>query len=217
MLGVLADHVVLRGGQRGRLLQDRVRHRQLADVVQQGPDGQVAQSCRRQAEFLAHRHRAQRHLARVFGRVGVLLGQAGEQHPYRRPEEGIRRGHKLGRAEVAGQRPALCAAVEIECDRHRHHADSDQLEARARATSRARASPSAARAPARWPARPSPQRRAGRRGGASAGRCARRAARARDRSPRPAPASRSLRGCPAPARTAPGPKRGSRRRRGRRS
>ena len=53
LLGVTLDHVVLVLIERPRLVQDRVRNRELADVVDQPADRERAQTTRRQAEQLA--------------------------------------------------------------------------------------------------------------------------------------------------------------------
>src|SRR5690242_17280342 len=62
--------------ERLRLLENAVRHRQLADVVDEAADGERTQPARRQAEELSDLDRQQCDAPRVLFRVCVLLRQA---------------------------------------------------------------------------------------------------------------------------------------------
>jgi hypothetical protein len=53
--------------ERARLREDLVRHRQLADVVQEPADRELAETGRGDAELLSHRHGEQRDPAGVAG------------------------------------------------------------------------------------------------------------------------------------------------------
>jgi len=78
-VGVPLDHGELVVLERPGLLQDRVRHRELADVVQQPADRELTQTGGRQPELLADLDGAQRDPARVLVGRRVLLVQAREQ------------------------------------------------------------------------------------------------------------------------------------------
>ena len=121
------DDVELVVRQRARLLQDLVRHRELAHVVEQPADRELAKPHRRQPELLADLDRPQRHAAGVLRRVVVLVREPHEQRPNRRAHERIGRAHQLAGAEVAGQRARLRAAVKVERHRHADQPDADQL------------------------------------------------------------------------------------------
>ena len=75
-LGVLLDDVVLVVVERARLLQDRLRDRELADVVQEPADREAAQARGGEAELLADLDRERRDAARVLLRRGVLDARA---------------------------------------------------------------------------------------------------------------------------------------------
>src|SRR5581483_48500 len=75
-LGVPPDDAELGVGQGCRLLQDLVRDRELADVVEEPADRQVAEPVRWQAELLADLNGTQRDPSRVFFRRAVLVREA---------------------------------------------------------------------------------------------------------------------------------------------
>ena len=121
--------VVLGIGERPGLLQDRVRHRQLADVVEEAADGEVAESLGRQPELVADLCRAECDPARVLLRVRVLLGELDEERADVRPEKRLGLGDEVGAAEVSEQRPrARDSAAQIVRDGEAHGRDPDDLE-----------------------------------------------------------------------------------------
>ncbi len=79
---MLLDEVELRLGERAGTLENRVGDAQLADVVQEPADGEIAKALRRETELLADLHRAQGDAARVLFRVLVLLDQVDEKRAH---------------------------------------------------------------------------------------------------------------------------------------
>ena len=65
-LGVSLDHGELVVSQCGRLLQDPLGYRELADVVQEPTDRERSEVSRWKTELLADLHRAERNAARVL-------------------------------------------------------------------------------------------------------------------------------------------------------
>ena len=119
--GVAPDLRELVVVERARLAEDLQRHRQLADVVQQAADGEVAAQRGGQLELLADAGGEQRDAARVLGGGRVPLGQPDQQRAHARAEEGLRGGDQLGRRQVAHERARRAAAREVE-----HGRDADQ-------------------------------------------------------------------------------------------
>ncbi len=127
----VAHHdVELRARQRTRLLEDRVRHRQLPDVVEEAADREVAESLGRQSQLVADLRSAQCDPARVLLRVRVLLGELDEERTDVRPEEHLGVGHEVGALEISEQWPrASDPAAQVVRDGEAHRGDPDDLEA----------------------------------------------------------------------------------------
>src|SRR6187549_293700 len=85
--GMALDDVHLGVGQATRLGEDRVGRRELADVVQQPGEREVAQAARRESEVLTDLHRPLRDAARVLLGRDVLGLQPPHQHAHPRAEE----------------------------------------------------------------------------------------------------------------------------------
>ena len=83
------DLVELLVGEPARLVEDLVRHRQLAHVVQQAAERELAQTPLRQAEPLANRDRERGDPAGVALGRRVLLAQPDEQRADAAAEEGL--------------------------------------------------------------------------------------------------------------------------------
>ena len=90
-------------GERPGLLQDRVRHRELADVVQETPDREVAKTLGREPELVADLRRTQCNAARVLFGVRVLLRELDEERADVRSEKRLGLGDEIGAAEVSEQ------------------------------------------------------------------------------------------------------------------
>ena len=120
---------VLRVVERPGLLEDRVGDGELADVVEQAADREVAEVALREAEALADLHRPERDPARVLLGVGVAPAELDRERADVRAEEALLGVHELGRVEVAGERPRLDAACEVERDRDADDEDAVELEA----------------------------------------------------------------------------------------
>ena len=103
--------------ERARLLQDLVGNGELADVVQEAADRQLAQARCGDAELLPHLDREQRDAAGVTLGVLVLRGQEARQRADLRAEVGLFRRDELGAAEVARERPGRRGAIEVCSDR----------------------------------------------------------------------------------------------------
>jgi hypothetical protein len=127
---MLSDNGELVLRERSGLAQDLVGHAQLADVVEQAPEREIAQAFRRQPELVADLDGAESDTARVLLRVRVLLGEGDEQRADVRAEERLLFGDEIGALEVTEQRARpRRAAAEIEGDGESHGGDSDDLEA----------------------------------------------------------------------------------------
>ena len=128
-LGVSLDHGELVLSQRGRLLQDPLGHRQLADVVQEPTDRERPQVSGWKTELLADLHRAERNAARVLlGRL-VLFCEPLQQRMHPSVEERLLFRHELRGTEVADERARLNRAVEVDGDCDSDDRDARQLEA----------------------------------------------------------------------------------------
>ena len=98
---VSADDGELVLGERAGLPQDLVGHAQLADVVEQATEGEIAQALRRQPELVADLHGPKSDAPGVLLRIRVLLGESDEQRADVRAEEGLLLGDEVGSLEVA--------------------------------------------------------------------------------------------------------------------
>jgi hypothetical protein len=114
--------------ERARLPQDRIGYRELAHVVQQSPDRETAQPCRRETESLAHLDREGSDAASVLLRRRVFLGQSDHQRANASAEVGLLRRHDLDGAQVARKRTRAATTVEVEHGRRTDHCDPDHLE-----------------------------------------------------------------------------------------
>ena len=90
--------------QRGRLLQDAARHRELPDVVKKPTDRKRAQLPRREPELLADLYRAHGDTSGVLLRRFVLLREALHQCVYTCPEERFLFRNELRGSKVADER-----------------------------------------------------------------------------------------------------------------
>ena len=116
--------------QRTGLLEDLVRHTQLADVMEQAAEREVAQSLGREPELVADLDRSEGDAAGVLFRVRVLLGQGDEQSANVRAQERLLLRDEVGALQVAEQRAgAGGAAPEVERDGEADGRDADDLEA----------------------------------------------------------------------------------------
>src|SRR5207302_1614106 len=88
-VGVPLDDGIFLVVEGARLLQDRVRDRELPDVVYESPDRKRPQPAGREAEGFTDLNCKKRDATRVLRRVLVLLGEAHSQRPYMRTEEGL--------------------------------------------------------------------------------------------------------------------------------
>ena len=79
-------------------------------------------------ELLADLHRAQRDAARVPLRVRVLVGEAHSQRAHVRAEEDVLRGDEIRAAQVAGKRPRLRGAREVDRDGDADEQDPVELD-----------------------------------------------------------------------------------------
>ena len=131
---VAADDVELLVGQRAGLVEDRVRDRELAHVVQQAAEREQAQAVGRQVEPLADPHGQRRHAARVTLGRAVLLGQAQHQRVHAAAEEGLLVGDEVLGVQVADQRQRRGRVAQVERRRDADEPDAGDLEARARPT-----------------------------------------------------------------------------------
>ena len=103
--------------------------RELADVVQEPADREVAQSFGREPELVADLYRAESDAARVLLRVLVLLREFDEERAHVRPEERFLLGDEVGAPQVAEQRArARDSATEVEGDGNPDGRDPDDLE-----------------------------------------------------------------------------------------
>ena len=127
-LGVALDLRVLLVGQPGGLAQDLQRHGELADVVQQPADGQVAARRGRQLELLADLGGEDRHAAGVLLGGAVALGQADHQRAHARAEVGLLGGDEVGRREVADEREGGAGAGDVARGGDGDHRDGGELE-----------------------------------------------------------------------------------------
>jgi hypothetical protein len=127
-LGVTIDDRELLVVEGAWLLQDLVRDRELADVVQQPTCGERAKLVRGEAELLADEHGPQGHSARMTLRVLVLLGQAHGQGADAGAEERLLGLDELARSRPAGQRARGLRPAEIHGYRDPHQQDAQQLE-----------------------------------------------------------------------------------------
>ena len=75
--------------QRRRLVEDALGDGELADVVQQTADRELAEASRCEPELFAHLNRAQGDPARVLLRRFVLVGEQLGQRTHARAEEGL--------------------------------------------------------------------------------------------------------------------------------
>ena len=176
--GVAADLRELRVGEPAGLVEDLVGHRQLAHVMEQTAEGQLAQTALRETEALADRHRQQRDTPRVALGGRVLLAQPEQDGPDpghpgtppRAPPDRWRAGPRTGdgsRRRAGGRarrgwRPSRCRPPRG-CGPPRSRPASSR-------SAGGRTGPRSAR-PRRW-------RRSGPLPVGSAGRCGRRARRA---------------------------------------
>ena len=124
---MLLDDRVLVVVERARLLEDRVGHRELADVVHEPADRERAQATRREPEQLTDLDRAQRDATRVALGVRVLVGEPHRQCADVRAEEDVLGGDEVGAAQVAGERPRLRGAREIDRDGDPDEQDAVEL------------------------------------------------------------------------------------------
>jgi len=113
-VGVPFDHRIFPVVEGARLLQDRVRDRELPDVVNEPPDRKRPQPAGREAEGFADLNCQERDATCVLRRVLVLLGEAHGQRPYMGTEEGLLGDDQLGGAEIARQRSRLRGTPQIE-------------------------------------------------------------------------------------------------------
>jgi len=108
VLGVAADDRVLARVERAGLVEDRVRDRELADVVEKAGDRDGAQNRRRKSECLSDLDCAPGHAPGVPGGVGVLLGKASRQRKRLAGEECLR-GNEIRVGRIPGQSwPLVC-------------------------------------------------------------------------------------------------------------
>ncbi len=114
--------------ERRRLLEDAVRHRELAHVVEQAADRERAEAPRREAELLADLNGAQRDSARVLLRRLVLFCEPLHECMDAGAEERFLLGDELGGAEVTDERARLGRAAQVDRDRHADDHDSSKLE-----------------------------------------------------------------------------------------
>ena len=115
--------------ERARLAEDAAGHAQLAHVVQQAADREVAQRRGRQAQLLADRHGEHRHAAGVLLGRAVLGGEVDHQRAHARAEERLLGADELGGGEVADERPRGAAVAQVEHGGDRDQHDAQQLEA----------------------------------------------------------------------------------------
>src|ERR671919_2113785 len=112
-----------------RLLEDRIRDGELADVVKQSPGGQRAETVGRQPQLLADLDGAQGYPPGALLRVLVLLCEADHEGADAGAEEGLLGGDQLpgprSAGERAGRRPAIQVGRDGDSDEH----DPDELEA----------------------------------------------------------------------------------------
>ena len=126
---VLHHDVELGVGERPRLLQDRVGHGELADVVQETADREVAETLGREPELVADLCRAKRDPARVLLGVRVLLGELDEERADVRSEKGLGLGDEVRAAEISEQGArARDSAPQVVGDGEAHGRDPDDLE-----------------------------------------------------------------------------------------
>ena len=121
--GVPAHQAPLLGVETRRLHQDRVRDRQLADVVEEGGVAEKVELGTGEVELAADRERQALHAARVAGRVRVARvdrrgeafhrrGRALAEQPVRLLERHVLRVDRLGRL---AQLPARCVRSCARC------------------------------------------------------------------------------------------------------
>ena len=127
-LGMALDDPELLVGQRTRLLEDRVGHRELADVVDECTRRQRPQAASCETELLAHLDGADGDSPGVLLRVLVLFGEAQGEGPDLSTEEGLFDGDEVGAGHVADQGARLRGATEVEGDRHSDDEEAEQLE-----------------------------------------------------------------------------------------
>ena len=127
--GVAADDGELLVGERRRLLQDRVGHPQLADVVEDPAEGEAAQAGGGEVELLAHLHGQQGDAAGVTLGRGVLLLQAAQQRVHPAAEEGLLLRHQVHGAQVAAERAGRDRGPRVQRHRAAHQEDPEQLRA----------------------------------------------------------------------------------------
>ena len=114
--------------ERPGLLQDRVRDRELADVVQQTADREAAQARGREAELLADLDRERGDAAGVLLGRRVLLGEAHHERAHAGAEERLLGGDDLAGAEVPDERARLAAAAQVVGDGTADERDAEQFE-----------------------------------------------------------------------------------------
>ena len=114
--------------QRPGLAQDRVRHLQLADVVQQRGDGETAQARAAQAELLADLHGELRDAPGVLARRGVLDGEARQQARHPGAEQRLLLGDDVVDVDLRVQRARRRGAREVAHERRHDDDERAQLE-----------------------------------------------------------------------------------------
>ncbi len=122
--------------ERPGLLQDRVRDRELADVVQQAADRECAQPRWRRARAARRSARRARRRGGCAPRSSVLLRQPDHQGPDAGAEERLLGGDDLARPQVARERERLAAAAQVVRDGAADERDTDETRTGGRATSR---------------------------------------------------------------------------------
>src|SRR5207253_10366722 len=111
--GMQLDDVELVVVEGARLLEDRVGHRQLSDVVQQPADREATQAGGRETEPLPELDREHCDATRVLLRRRVLSSQADGERANTRAEERLLGGDKLARAQVSDERARAAPSAQV--------------------------------------------------------------------------------------------------------
>src|SRR6266511_3110501 len=127
-LGMPLDRGELFLVQGGRLLQDPLGNRELADVVEQAADCEGAETSGREPELLADLHGAHCHPAGVLFRGLVLVGEELRQRVHACAQKGLLLGDEVSRAQVAYERARLRGAPQVDGDGDPDDDDAGELE-----------------------------------------------------------------------------------------
>jgi hypothetical protein len=111
------------------LLQNLVRHGELADVVQEAAGRERSKPSGWETEFLADLHGSKRHAAGVLLCVLIFLSQAKRERADVRAQEALLRRDEHASPKVADERTGLDTAVQVEGNCAADESDPRDLEA----------------------------------------------------------------------------------------